>query len=86
NKFCGDGLIGLRYAVLATILYVQSLEHIPNSLLEACRAYAKKIVGGSTSKPESLGWLERIENEFNSHRVVHAPALPRHDCSPTALG
>ncbi|WP_228394682.1 hypothetical protein, partial [Pseudomonas helleri] len=25
NKFCGDGLIGLRYAVLATILYVQSL-------------------------------------------------------------
>ncbi|WP_218574315.1 hypothetical protein, partial [Pseudomonas sp. FSL R10-1339] len=26
NKFCGDGLIGLRYAVLATILYVQSLE------------------------------------------------------------
>ncbi|WP_228394626.1 hypothetical protein, partial [Pseudomonas helleri] len=24
-KFCGDGLIGLRYAVLATILYVQSL-------------------------------------------------------------
>lgn len=53
--------------------YKGLLEHIPNSLLEACRAYAKKIVGGSTSKPESLGWLERIENEFNSHQVVHAP-------------
>ncbi|WP_228394073.1 hypothetical protein, partial [Pseudomonas helleri] len=31
NKFCGDGLIGLRYAVLATILYVQSLEKVPTA-------------------------------------------------------
>ncbi|WP_256670670.1 MULTISPECIES: ATP-dependent endonuclease, partial [unclassified Pseudomonas] len=32
NKFCGDGLIGLRYAVLATILYVQSLGSLAKRL------------------------------------------------------
>ncbi|PAA00516.1 hypothetical protein, partial [Pseudomonas fragi] len=41
NKFCGDGLIGLRYAVLATILYVQSLgragqEEITRTLTSQC--------------------------------------------------
>ncbi|WP_194289484.1 hypothetical protein, partial [Pseudomonas helleri] len=39
NKFCGDGLIGLRYAVLATILYVQSLTMVAAGGLAASNAY-----------------------------------------------
>ena len=62
--------------------YKRLLEHIPNSLLEVCRTYAIRIVGGPASNPENLGWLERIKDEFNSHPAVDAPTLPRNDCSP----
>lgn len=60
--------------------YKGLLEHIPNSLLEACRAYATKIVGGSASKPENSGWLERIDDEFKIHPVVRKPVRLNDDC------
>ncbi|WP_122669881.1 hypothetical protein [Pseudomonas viridiflava] len=50
--------------------YKALLEHIPDSLLEACRAYAIKIVGVSASRPENSGWLKRIDEEFSIHPVV----------------
>lgn len=50
------------------------LEHIPNSLLEACRACAIKIAGGSASKPENSGWIKRIDDEFKIH------PRPNDDC------
>ncbi|WP_218574341.1 hypothetical protein, partial [Pseudomonas sp. FSL R10-1339] len=60
NKFCGDGLIGLRYAVLATILYVQSLA-MQNSggamfkLLQQTESFAKRNFEINFSKNGELG-------------------------------
>lgn len=45
------------------------LEHIPGSLLEVCRTYAIKIVGGAVNKPENSGWIERIKDKFKPHPV-----------------
>lgn len=60
--------------------YKELLEHIPNSLLEACRAYAIKIVGGSASKPENSGWMKRIDEEFAAHPVVRKPVRLNDHC------
>jgi len=47
--------------------YKGILEYIPPSLLEVCRAYAIRIVGGAANKPENSGWGERIDEEFGPH-------------------
>ena len=47
--------------------YKGILEYVPPSLLEVCRAYAIRIVGGAANKPENSGWSERIEEEFGPH-------------------
>ena len=46
------------------------LEYIPPSLLEVCRAYAIRIVGGAANKPENSAWSERIEEEFGPRPLV----------------
>lgn len=49
--------------------YKGMLEYIPPSLLEVCRAYAIRIVGGAANKPENSGWVERIDEEFGPHSL-----------------
>ncbi|WP_323164048.1 hypothetical protein [Pseudomonas atacamensis] len=50
--------------------YKEILEYIPPSLLEVCRAYAIRIVGGAANKPENSAWGERIEEEFGPRPLV----------------
>lgn len=50
--------------------YKGLLKHIPPSLLEICRAYAIKIIGGAINKPENSRWIERIEDEFGPPPLV----------------
>ncbi|OZY57240.1 hypothetical protein CJF39_22665, partial [Pseudomonas lundensis] len=68
-KFCGDGLIGLRYAVLATILYVQSLAKVHRNTIRN-RAKDNSLIEGGIGWP--LSELEKIKRERAISAVASA--------------
>ncbi|MQU08150.1 carotenoid oxygenase family protein, partial [Pseudomonas helleri] len=78
NKFCGDGLIGLRYAVLATILYVQSLSPIMNNINDGISVAQGK--GALAIEPGMASCIFLINRQSGASRTIalNAPTQVTH--------